>query len=82
MLGGDRLVRAQMAGAGDGQLPVTVQHLFPLSLLPPGWRTWGCLCAGTPSQPGPRGPSCPLPYAPEMTVRTLRAAWLHAHLPG
>ena len=71
MLGGDRLVRAQTAGAGDGQLPVTVQHLFPLSLLPPGWRTWGCRCAGTPR-----------PYVPEMTVRTLRAAWLHAHLPG
>lgn len=67
--------------------PVTVQHLFPLSLLPPGWRTRGCLCAGTPRQPGPRGPSCPLPCTPEMTVCTLRAARLlytltstHPHL--
>ena len=87
MPGGERLVRIQTAGAGDGQCPVTVQHLFPLSLLPPGWRTRGCLCAGTPRQPGPRGPSCPLPCTPEMTVCTLRAARLlytltstHPHL--
>lgn len=82
MLGGERLVRAQTVGAGDGQRPR--DSTAPLSSLPPPARledTGLPLCR----DPTPAGATWTLlspPLRPEMTVCTLRAARLHAHLPG